>query len=96
MSAVEHIYETTYLASPEVNDTYCYESATGLEVNASHGVDEGTYCASIGIATIQTAILATLVFAGTDNVTNDLDGAIIRLKSGRLILENAQPSSALC
>jgi hypothetical protein len=66
-------------------------------VNASHGVDEeGTYCASFGIAAIQTAILAILVFAGTDNVTNDLDGAIIRLKGGRLVLENAQPSSALC
>jgi small basic protein len=65
------------------------------ELNGRVGVRR-TYSATVFVAASGAAVLATLVFAGTDDVAGDLNGTIILVFGSRLVLENAQPGKAIC
>jgi hypothetical protein len=55
-----------------------------------------TYSASIFVAAGCAAILSILILAFTDNVASNLDSAFVIFICGWLVLEDAQPGSAIC
>lgn len=58
--------------------------------------NDSTYSASIFVAASGTAVLSILIFAFANHVTRDLNGAIVGLLGGGLVLKDAQPCGTIC